>query len=65
MDLDRDPDAAAHCAAAIIRKTAMTTVSEQRYAATALAAVSFIRGYNFVMMKIGLAYAGPPAFATL
>jgi hypothetical protein len=65
MDLDCDPDAAAHCAAAIIRKTAITTVSVPRCAATTLAAVSLIRGYNFVMMKIGLAYAGPLAFATL
>ena len=65
MDLDCDPDAAAHCAAAFIRKTAMSTVSEQRYAATALAAVSLIWGYNFVMMNIGIAYAGPLAFATL
>lgn len=63
--LIHDVDAAAHCAAAFIRKTAMSTVSERRCAATALAAVSLIRGYNCVMMKIGLAYASPLPFATL
>jgi drug/metabolite transporter (DMT)-like permease len=45
-------------------RTSMSTVSEKRYAA-ALASVSLIWGYNFIMMKIGLAYAGPFQFATL
>ena len=33
----------------------MITVSEKRYAAAALASVSLIWGYNFIMMKTGLA----------
>jgi EamA-like transporter family len=46
-------------------RTSMSTISEKRYAAAALASVSLIWGYNFIMMKIGLAYAGPFQFATL
>ncbi len=42
----------------------MTAATEKRYAA-ALASVSLIWGCNFIMMKIGLAYAGPFQFATL
>jgi drug/metabolite transporter (DMT)-like permease len=47
------------------KKAAMIAVSEKRYAAAALASVSLIWGYNFIMMKTGLAYVGPLQFATL
>lgn len=42
-----------------------TTQSEQRKAAAALAALCFIWGYNFVLMKYGLGDSGPFQFATL